>query len=42
MRLSIEKLAALGYEPEMTSERAVRRAGEQLYEEIREERGLTA
>jgi len=40
MRLSIEKLSALGYEPSLSSDRAVRKAAEQLAAEIRRERGL--
>jgi len=38
MRLSIEKLAALGWEPELSSDEAVRRAAEGLAAEIRAER----
>jgi UDP-glucose 4-epimerase len=39
MRLSVEKLAALGFEAERQSDEAVRRATEQLAAEIRTERG---
>ncbi|MEZ3116138.1 NAD-dependent epimerase/dehydratase family protein [Halobaculum sp. MBLA0147] len=35
MRLSVEKLAALGWEPPRSSDEAVRRAAEELYEELR-------
>jgi UDP-glucose 4-epimerase len=38
MRLSIEKLSALGWEPSTASDQAVRRAAEQLYDELRAER----
>ena len=38
MRLSIEKLSALGWEPPTSSDRAVRRAARQLLEELRAER----
>jgi len=38
MRLSIEKLAALGWEPSQSSDEAVRKATEQLAAEIRAER----
>ncbi len=38
MRLSIEKLSALGYSPSTPSDEAVRRATEQLYEELQAER----
>jgi UDP-glucose 4-epimerase len=37
MRLSIEKLSALGWEPSQSSDEAVRRAAEQLYAELRAE-----
>jgi UDP-glucose 4-epimerase len=37
MRLSIEKVSALGWEPSTPSDQAVRRAAEQLYEELRVE-----
>jgi UDP-glucose 4-epimerase len=37
MRLSIEKVSALGWEPSTPSDRAVRRAAEQLYEELQAE-----
>jgi UDP-glucose 4-epimerase len=40
MRLSIEKLSALGFEPARSSDEAVRRATRELIPEIREERGL--
>jgi UDP-glucose 4-epimerase len=40
MRLSIEKLSALGWEPSISSDDAVRRAAEQLSEEIRAERDV--
>ncbi|PSQ16922.1 UDP-glucose 4-epimerase [Halobacteriales archaeon QS_8_69_26] len=42
MRLSIEKLSALGWEPSLSSEQAVRRAARELAEEIKAERGLEA
>ncbi|WP_227354631.1 NAD-dependent epimerase/dehydratase family protein [Haladaptatus salinisoli] len=35
MRLSIEKLSALGWNPARSSDEAVRRAAEQLYDELR-------
>ena len=35
MRLSIEKLSALGWKPSQSSDEAVRRAAEQLYDELR-------
>ncbi|WP_458205321.1 NAD-dependent epimerase/dehydratase family protein [Haladaptatus sp. NG-SE-30] len=35
MRLSIEKLSALGWNPSQSSDEAVRRAAEQLYDELR-------
>jgi len=38
MRLSIEKLSALGWEPSLSSDRAVRRAARSLAAEIRAER----
>ena len=38
MRLSVEKLSALGWTPPTPSDEAVRRATEQLYEELRAER----
>ena len=38
MRLSIQKLSALGWVPTMESDDAVRKAAEQLYAELREER----
>jgi UDP-glucose 4-epimerase len=38
MRLSIQKLSALGWEPSIESDDAVRQAAEQLYTELREER----
>ena len=38
MCLSIEKLAALGYEPELSSDRAVRRAAEELVEGMPDDR----
>jgi UDP-glucose 4-epimerase len=34
MRLSVEKLAALGWEPPSSSDDAVRRAARQLIEEL--------
>ncbi len=34
MRLSIEKLSALGWTPSQSSDEAVRRAAEQLYDEL--------
>ncbi len=37
MRLSIEKVSALGWEPATPSDQAVRSAAEQLYEELRAE-----
>ncbi|WP_380679775.1 NAD-dependent epimerase/dehydratase family protein [Salinigranum sp. GCM10025319] len=37
MRLSIEKVSALGWEPTTQSDQAVRSAAEQLYEELRAE-----
>ncbi|AUX10094.1 UDP-glucose 4-epimerase [Halalkaliarchaeum desulfuricum] len=37
MRLAVERLSSLGYEPELSSDEAVRRAAEQLYAELREE-----
>ncbi len=40
MRLSVEKLAALGFEADLTSERAVRRGARELISELRAERGL--
>ncbi len=36
MRLSIEKLSALGWEPDQSSDEAVRRATRQLYDELRD------
>ncbi|WP_152040680.1 NAD-dependent epimerase/dehydratase family protein [Salinigranum salinum] len=39
MRLSIEKLSALGWEPSTASDEAVRQAAEQLYDELRAEHG---
>jgi UDP-glucose 4-epimerase len=41
MRLSIEKLSALGWEPSITSDEAVRKAAEQLTAELRAERDAT-
>ncbi|WP_132060754.1 NAD-dependent epimerase/dehydratase family protein [Halorussus amylolyticus] len=38
MRLSIEKLSALGWEPSMSSDEAVRKSAGQLLEELRAER----
>ena len=38
MRLSIEKLSALGWEPSISSDDAVRKAAEQLTAELRAER----
>ena len=37
MRLAVDRLSSLGYEPELSSDEAVRRAAEQLYAELREE-----
>jgi UDP-glucose 4-epimerase len=37
MRLSIEKLAALGWEPNQSSDEAVRRATRELFAELRSE-----
>ena len=37
MRLSVEKVSALGWEPATPSDQAVRNAAEQLYEELRAE-----
>jgi UDP-glucose 4-epimerase len=37
MRLSIEKVSALGWEPTTESDQAVRSAAEGLYEELRAE-----
>jgi UDP-glucose 4-epimerase len=38
MRLSIEKLSALGWEPSLSSDESIRRAARGLAEEIRAER----
>ncbi|RDI70799.1 NAD-dependent epimerase/dehydratase family protein [Halopelagius longus] len=42
MRLSIEKLSALGWEPEGSSDEAVRRAARELIEELRAEHAAPA
>jgi UDP-glucose 4-epimerase len=42
MRLSIEKLSALGWEPPTESDDAVRKAAERLYEELQAERDRDA
>jgi UDP-glucose 4-epimerase len=39
MRLSVEKLSGLGWEASESSDDAVRRAAEELYEELRAEHG---
>jgi UDP-glucose 4-epimerase len=42
MRLSVEKLSALGWEPDGSSDEAVRRATRELVEELRAERAAVA